>query len=187
MRKLGKFLFLIFIAHAVQGVETKPVAVLRVIDGDTIEVAADLGGQQVPIQVRLLYVDAPEAKDNAHGKGMDEAKAAKQVLEEATKGRSVIPSSPAEKFELDRYGRTLAIVRDPLRDSTTGDSLQGLLIGGGHSVYWRKYGEAQESWAELFRKLQVQAEDEGAGIWGTNPQWMKDKANERTAPRKENE
>jgi endonuclease YncB( thermonuclease family) len=55
-----KVLLLVLTACCMQAVESQPVPILKVIDGDTIEVAADLGGVPHPVRVRLLYVDTPE-------------------------------------------------------------------------------------------------------------------------------
>jgi len=64
---------LLLLVATLSAVEVGPVPVLKVIDGDTIEVQLD--GK--PERVRLLYVDTPEASDNDHGKAMPEgAKAA---------------------------------------------------------------------------------------------------------------
>jgi len=62
-------------------------------------------------------------------------------------------------------------------------SVANFLIAHGHSVYWRKYGDADEPLHSLLVKCQQVAEQEKAGTWATAPDWMRDKSNERTAPR----
>src|SRR3954463_15922398 len=88
-------------------VETKPVPVLRVIDGNTIEVGADLSGVQVPVRVRLMYLACPEYQTGRHDDG---ASAFGSILEMLQPTYEVVLQSDGEKFEMDREGRALAVV-----------------------------------------------------------------------------
>jgi micrococcal nuclease len=74
----------------------------RVVDGDTIDVVVDGGGQE---RVRLLGVDAPETNEGACGSG-----ATAWSVRRLPAGTHVTLSFDAEC--LDRYGRTLAYVHD---------------------------------------------------------------------------
>jgi endonuclease YncB( thermonuclease family) len=56
------------------------------------------------------------------------------------------------------------------------------IISAGWSPYWRKYGQAPEKSHQGYLDAQKAAEEAKAGAWATIPQWMKDKANETTAP-----
>ena len=62
------------------GVETQPLAVISATDGDTITVQGDLGGQPLPMRVRLLYLDTPEKRANSHGDAMPEGKDATEAM-----------------------------------------------------------------------------------------------------------
>jgi endonuclease YncB( thermonuclease family) len=198
---MQKIIALLIATCCLQAVETKPVPVLKVIDGDTIEVTADLGGVQMPVRVRLQYVDTPEVHDNAHGQAMEEGKLAKAFLTELLPfGTLVTLHSGKERLEFDGNGRILAIVgflRDtdgsprkiaPPDDQPRTSSIHcanAEIISAGWSPYWMKYGLAPDSYDGQFRLAQDQADKAGAGIWSSNPQWMTDKANERTAPKKD--
>jgi endonuclease YncB( thermonuclease family) len=170
------------VLHAV---ETGPLPVLKVIDGNTIEVAADLGGVQHPVRVRLLYVETPEVLDNNHGEGMDEGKqAAKEVHRIITKDSKAKLYAPGNSFELDQHGRVLAIVQVQFASMTGGTTetyfnLNYHMIVEGWSPYWRKCGDASGEDHRNFLEAQARAERDKLGIWATNPKWMTDKTNER--------
>jgi endonuclease YncB( thermonuclease family) len=183
-------------------VETKPVKVLKVIDGDTIEVASDLGGQNHPVRVRLLYVDTPESKDNDHGKGSTDGKAAAEWLsKELPAGTEVTLWGPNDALEVDGYGRVLAVAYHTMESAfkmiVREDEAQECIpehvnvneqiIEAGYSPVWLKWSKPPPEMLERFRIAEGIAEHEKVGVWGTNPQWMKDKSNERTVPRRKQE
>jgi len=191
---------LMALAASVCAVETNPVPVLRVIDGDTIEVQADLGGQAVPVRVRLLYVNTPEAGDNQHSKAMPEGKAAADWMRtRLPRGHLVRLAGPGAELERDAHGSVLAVVwaeesgavgagtpiGDPSREHPAAwrENVNSQLIAEGWSPYWRKYGEAAGRAHEALVESEKRAKSASAGAWATAPQWMQDKANERTAPR----
>ena len=179
-------LLLLLFAVALSAVEEGPCPVLKVIDGDTIEVQREGKAERV----RLLYVDTPECSDNAHGTCMPEGKAASEMLRKTLPvGTEVTLWGPAAALGRDRYDRLLATVTvNASRQAWHPVELQsvaGSLIAQGHSVYWRKYGDAAEPLHSLLAKWQEVSEQEKAGAWATAPEWMRDKANERTAPKVE--
>ena len=109
-------LLLLAAAVLAPAVETSPLAVLSVSDGDTITVRGDLGGVALPVKVRLLYLDTPESRDNGHGAGMAEGKQAGEALRAAVPvGSEVVLWGPGEQLKPDTYGRILAVVY-PLED-----------------------------------------------------------------------
>jgi hypothetical protein len=65
---------------------------------------------------------------------------------------------------------------------------QGITMGtlqrAGWSPYWRKYGAAPAPWDGRLRDAQEAAKTANAGAWATAPDYMRDKANETTAPRR---
>jgi len=178
-------LLLLFVAFTLTAVEVGPVPVLKVIDGDTIEVQLD--GK--PERVRLLYVDTPESGDNEHGKAMEEGKKAAEALSSLLPvGTSVMLCSSGRALASDRYGRLLAlIVRfDDVptnTDAAAPTTINSMMILAGWTPFWRKYGEPNAPLASELSTMQTEAERVKAGAWATAPDWMLDKANERTAPK----
>ncbi len=194
MRLLARYCIVLVIPIAcLRAVESEPVPVLKVIDGDTIEVATDLGGLKIPMKVRLLYVDTPESKDNDHGNGMTEGAKAKEFLaEKLPTGSSIKLFHPGNTIERDAYGRLLAIVYrpedmiigagdNPGQLQTCWVNVNCEVIRAGWSPVWRKYGDPEEKMLKALLDAQHEAEIKTSGAWSTNLQWMKDKANERTA------
>jgi len=162
------------ISIACWSIESPPLPIVRVIDGDTVVVS--MNGADT--HIRLLYIDTPEVHDNDHGQGMLEgqfaAEAAKVLL---PPGTIVRLWSPKDQFEKDRYQRTLAVV---LLGPTGGDSLEERMIRGGWSVYWTQYGHAP-LWVEnRYRIAENSARTDVAGAWRTNRPWMLKKDSETT-------
>ncbi|HXV26296.1 MAG TPA: nuclease [Alphaproteobacteria bacterium] len=98
-----------------------PVAaeVLRVVDGDTLTVRAQIWiGQELTTNVRLSGVNAPELGGGC-ARERELAQAARRYLAERVEGRTV----KLRKIGLDKFGgRVVAIVEDG-----TGDLGAGLL------------------------------------------------------------
>lgn len=190
MKLFHNFSRLGLLAHLglASAVETAPIPVLRVIDGDTIEVAADLGGVLHPVRVRLLYVDT--VKNDDDGKAMPEAALAAEHLRLLLIGNNIPVAlwGPGESFESDAHGSILAIAyyesaRVPVEEFGR-PSAQQFLIGMGHSVYWQKHGSASGMLGRQLAGAQKVAKQDRQGLWATAPEWMQDKANDRTAPAK---
>lgn len=77
--------------------------VLRVIDGDTVDVAIDLGFHITKTErLRLLGIDAPEMKGATREAGL----AAQKFLEVLIGGEAVIVETVRDRT--DKYGRYLA-------------------------------------------------------------------------------
>ena len=114
--------------------------VVRVLDGDTIEVLVN----KEPIRIRLADIDCPEKKQpfgNA---------AKKYVLE--TAAHEIVAVDARSK---DRYGRTIGEVILP-----NGESLNRLLISNGYAWHYKKYSK-DASLAEL----ENQARMDKVGLW----------------------
>jgi endonuclease YncB( thermonuclease family) len=145
--------------------------VTRVLDGDTIDTPAG--------RVRLVGIDTPESKDNSHGAAMSEgASAAAALLVLLPAGASIRLVHPDAELPTDRYKRILAVVV-----MADGRSAQEAMIGQGWTAYWRKYGDLVEPWHGRCLAAEQTAERARAGAWATIPEWMRDKRNERTAPK----
>ena len=117
--------------------------VVRVLDGDTIEVLVE----KKPIRIRLAEIDCPE-KNQPFGQV-----AKKYVLKIAA--HEIVTVHFKTK---DRYGRTIGEVILP-----DGDSLNRLLIRDGYAWHYKKYSK-DESLAEL----ENQARKDGVGLWQDN-------------------
>jgi micrococcal nuclease len=115
--------------------------VVRVLDGDTIEVLHN----HHPERIRLSGIDCPE-KGQAYGKH------AKQAASRLVFGKEVT----LQTYGKDKYGRTLADVL--LLDGT---NVNHTLVEGGWCWWYRKYAPGD---TELER-LEKEARDAKKGLW----------------------
>ena len=154
--------------------------ITRVSDGDTIAVTLADG---TDAKVRLLCVVTAESKNNSHGEAMPEGVAAGKFLAQMLpKGSVVVLWSPRpDALEKNRYDQLLAFVLMPEHKRI---AVQELLIRSGWSVYWRKYGDAPQPYHDQLAAAMTTAKEAKAGAWSTAPDWMRDKSNERTAPKR---
>lgn len=119
--------------------------VLRVIDGDTIEVEK-LG------KVRYIGVDSPEISRGPEPFGMEAWEVNRQLVE----GKKV--RLELDVGERDRYGRVLAYV-------FVGDTfVNAWLVEHGYSRVMTIPPNVK--YAELFLKLEREAREYGRGLWG---------------------
>lgn len=107
-------------AEAGQAVKPRPSQSVRVIDGDTLEVAGE--------KVRISNIDAPELPP--HAKCWAEAGLAISAAQRLQEYVNVAPTLSLRREGRDRYGRTLARVVD--RDSDFGEAL----IAAGVAARW---------------------------------------------------
>jgi micrococcal nuclease len=128
--------------------ERERVELVRVIDGDTIEVRWR-GGRE---RVRLLRIDTPERGD----RGYREATAALATLlgDETLELVFERPGRP----ERDRYDRLLAYVL------TGGENANVELVRLGWSRFWTRYGEGRL--AASFVEAEREAAAAEVGLWG---------------------
>lgn len=80
--------------------------VLRVVDGDTIDVRDDTRGR---IRIRLLGIDSPETKKPGYTIGCGGPEATAFATETLAGQRVAVTSDPTQDTH-DRYGRTLAYI-----------------------------------------------------------------------------
>ena len=137
--------------------------VVRIIDGDTIDVILEDGSEE---RVRLLGVDTPETygKNKPYeygditdttclkGWGNKATEFARGILQE----QNVILVSDTQAGERGFYGRLLAYVVADNRD------IGELLITNG---YARVYVEGDSSREEEYLKLQAEAQGRFTGLW----------------------
>lgn len=118
--------------------------VVRVLDGDTIEVLSKLH----PTRIRLNGIDCPE-KGQAYGKR------AKQATSDLAFGKQVTLNTHG----LDKYKRTIADVTLP-----DGRLLNHELVKDGWCWWYRKYAPNDAS----LEKLEIEAREVNRGLWA-NP------------------
>jgi endonuclease YncB( thermonuclease family) len=154
--------------------------VKRIIDGDTLEVTSPKYGS-----VRLMWIDAPESRGSAHGKAQPEGVWAKEWLATALpQGTQILLWGPGRELERDKYDRPLAVVFVPQGEDGFPEILQWHIVRRGWSPAWRKYGPVDIRFRKMMAEATSLARSEKVGVWATDPQYMIDKANETTAPKK---
>lgn len=132
-----------------------PGTVLSVHDGDTLTVAPG-GDAGTPVVVRLYGVDAPE-EDQPGGD------ASTAFL------RSLLPVGAAVEiihYDMDRYGRTVALV---VHD---GHTVNGEMVRAGLAWVYPRYCKAK--FCKRWTRRQKEARASGLGLWAESdplPPW----------------
>ncbi len=128
------------------------VKVVRVVDGDTIQVCC-IGWKRE--KVRYIGVDTPETHHPMRGVepyGMEAAEANRKLVD----GKTVRLEFDVQQF--DKYGRTLAYVY--LEDGTF---VNAWLVENGYAMVMTVPPNVKHQ--ELFLKLQREAREAGRGLW----------------------
>ncbi len=144
--------------------EAQTVAILRVIDGDTLRV----WDGETESTVRLLGVDTPEASANrkAQEDAAEWSVPVGDILRAGQKAKAFVAAAAPPDIRVtltaageDRYGRTLAYITLP-----DGRSLNELLLRGGAALAPSRYHHARSGkYAELERIARAKK----AGFWNT--------------------
>lgn len=121
--------------------ETDTTKVVRILDGDTIEVSHDRRSERI----RLNGIDCPE-KGQAYGKK------AKQAIAKLIFRKDVT----LQKHGMDKYGRTIADVI--LADGT---NVNHELVKQGWCWWYRKYAPGNSD----LQELEQEARDAKKGLW----------------------
>ncbi|HUP65101.1 MAG TPA: thermonuclease family protein [Thermoanaerobaculia bacterium] len=142
-------LFLACVPEAPAIAASDRVAVVRVIDGDTLVIR---NHEEKEERIRLIAIDSPEMN---YGKGSPECGA-----REATAALRALVSTEVriDRVRKDDYGRTLAWVWN---DGAA--SVNEQLLRDGHAEIFRKERHADR---ERFRKIENQARAARLGMWG---------------------
>lgn len=130
--------------------------VLRVIDGDTVEVAMD--GEKEPIKVRLLGVNTPESVDIRRPVECF-GKEASRFLQTLVEGQRVRLEEDLQADERDKYARLLRNVF--LEDGT---DVNAAMVEQGYAYAYLAYPLNKQRKNEL-RRLQEEAKLAGRGLW----------------------
>ena len=134
--------------------EAPAYKVLRVIDGDTVELQSDKG----PFKVRLMGVDTPET---VHPSKPVEpyGKEASRFLKNLLRGESVYLEYSQSRE--DKYGRTLAY----LYRAPGGLFVNAEIVRQG---YGHAYTQYPFKYQELFGKYETRAEEAEKGLWSVS-------------------
>ncbi len=130
--------------------------VIRVIDGDTIEVRLARGAVE---DVRLIGIDTPEVYGGTECGGSQASRFTTRVLPRGTK---VVLTSDRTQDRRDRYGRLLRYV-----EKSNGDvHVNRMLVGRGHATVYVFGGKPFER-VRSFKAAQAAAKRADRGLWGT--------------------
>jgi micrococcal nuclease len=134
---------------------TATATVLRVVDGDTIDVRDDVRGR---LRIRILGIDTPETKKPGFSVGCWGPQAT-QFAKDTLQGQRVAFLPDPTQDRVDRYGRTLAyLVKGDGRDY----SVEAARAGTAHSYI---YDNPVRKYAEIYAAEQ-EARAAGRGLWG---------------------
>ena len=141
---------------------TEGYEVLRVIDGDTIEVSID--GE--PVSVRMIGIDCPESVHPDESLNTEYGETAAEFTRSLLEGKTVILEYDEQLT--DDYGRTLAYVyiegrqEDSLRGNRT---VQCTLLAEGYARTMKV--EPNVKYAETFRITEANAQRNEVGFWAS--------------------
>lgn len=108
---------------------TVPATVVRVVDGDTVIVVADLGWRvKIETAVRVDGINAPEKNTDAGHRAKDFASALLPI------GKVVTVRSKRLLGQFEKYGRVLADL--DLFDGAGWDSFASQMVAAGHAKVW---------------------------------------------------
>lgn len=139
--------------------DSQTFLVTRVIDGDTLDIAAP-DGTHPTTRIRLWGVNTPElARTNPPTPAEPFAEEAKRLTWELTHGQRVRLTLEPHRLR-DNYGRILAFVELP-----DGSLLSEALLVQGLAKVFDRYSHR---YIERFDLLQLQARRQGLGIWAVN-------------------
>jgi endonuclease YncB( thermonuclease family) len=139
--------------------EVEHATVVRVVDGDTIDVLLD--GEKV--RVRLIGVDSPDM-NHPHTCGAPEAKAMAEELLAQSAGRVLLEKDVSDK---DRYGRLLRYVWFDMAGDPTMLNLQMVEQGYAKAAAYPPDTHHQRHFEQAERLARAQ----NLGLWSTCPAW----------------
>ena len=125
--------------------------VIRVVDGDTVEVAKIRGGTET---IRLLGIDTPEVYGGVECGG----KAASSLMKSLATGRVKVATDPRQP-KRDKYGRLLAYV------SKNGKDLNKVMVSRGRAKVY--VVGSRFSRYRSYKSAERRARAGSRGTWGT--------------------
>ncbi len=149
---LGLLLTLLLPTPVASQGDSTTVQVVRVIDGDTIQVCCVFGDRE---KVRYIGINTPETKHPT--KGVEHfGKEASEANRKLVDGKTVRLAFDVQ--QRDRYGRLLAYVY--LEDGTF---VNAWLVENGYAMVMTVPPNVRHQ--ELFLRLQREAREAGRGLW----------------------
>jgi micrococcal nuclease len=130
--------------------------VLRVVDGDTIDVIDDRRGR---LRIRVLGIDTPETKKPGYTVGCWGPEATEFATSTMLGQRVALVPDPTQD-RTDRYGRTLAYL---VRADGWDYSIEAARNGAAHTYV---YGNSPVSRAAEIAAAEQEAKAAGRGLWG---------------------
>lgn len=127
---------------------SEPVQVIRIIDGDTIEVSGD-------ITVRMIGIDTPESVHPDESRNTKYGKIASEYTEMLLKDKSV--QLEYDTQAADSYGRTLAYVY------ADGQMINEILLQNG--IARAMVIPPNTKYADHFCELEQEAKENNIGFW----------------------
>jgi micrococcal nuclease len=130
--------------------------VLKVVDGDTVDVVDDVRGR---LRIRLLGIDTPETKKPGYTVGCWGPEATEFANATLLGQRVAFVTDPSQGV-YDRYGRTLAYL-----DKADGwdYSVEAVRAGAAHSYVYHGHPSAR---AGEIAAAEQEARAAGRGLWG---------------------
>jgi micrococcal nuclease len=135
--------------------DTQQVTVTDVVDGDTIDVSAQVEGTN---RIRLIGVDTPEVFGGEEPCGPE----ASEFTTERLEGQEVTLGFDEDR--VDQYDRALAYVWVPDLD---GELFNETLVRRGLARVLTV--EPNDKYEDRFLEAEGEAKDEGIGVWATDP------------------
>lgn len=126
-------------------------SVIRVVDGDTVEVAKVRGGTET---IRLLGIDTPEVYGGAECGGS----AASLLMKRLATGRVKVTTDPRQP-KRDKYGRLLAYI------SKGGADLNKVMVSRGRAKVY--VVGSRFSRYSSYKRAERRARADSRGSWGT--------------------
>ena len=130
--------------------------VLKVVDGNTIDIRDDVRGR---LRVRLLGIDTPETKEPGYTVGCWGPEAT-EFAESTMLGQRVALVADPTQDKTDRYGRTLAYL---VRQDGWDYSVEAARAGAARSYV---YGGVPVSRYDAIAGAEQQARTARRGLWG---------------------
>lgn len=139
--------------------QTSPATVVRVIDGDTIDVVLATGQRE---RVRVIGVDTPETVDPRRPVECFGKEASNKAKELLAPGRAIVLEEDLSQDTRDRYGRALRHVLVELEPGVSVSFAQVMIAEGyaHHYVY-----RTPSAYADQYQAAQDAAAANAVGLW----------------------
>lgn len=130
--------------------------VLKVVDGDTIDILDDVRKR---LRLRLIGLDTPETKKPGYTIGCFGPEASEFARNTLQGKRVAVVTDPSQETH-DRYGRTLAFVILP-----DGTNYSVAAVKGGYAHAY-VFGHKPSIYAPEIAAAEQDARNSGRGLWG---------------------